>query len=173
MSNHLSFGLSEQTCRLRPLEGLDVNICLYKFFTIQVYSNRNNNVAVWSCVIVFVCSWSCHGRMYTVWDRLFPIRKKNVLSTGPETTRKRSVCSRASKCYNITSAILNFWQSYGHLKIASLYGGCINPVCIGKSNTNNLPAPTTDLIENPYEKKNIFTDPTQKLARVVVSGIVI
>jgi hypothetical protein len=34
----------------------------------------------------------------TVLDNLFPMRKKNFLSTGPETTRKRSVCSRASKC---------------------------------------------------------------------------
>ena len=33
----------------------------------------------------------------TVWDNLFPMRKKNFLSTGPETTRKRSVGSRASK----------------------------------------------------------------------------
>jgi len=33
----------------------------------------------------------------TVWDRLFRMRKKNFLSTGPETSRKRSVCSRASK----------------------------------------------------------------------------
>jgi hypothetical protein len=33
-----------------------------------------------------------------VWDRLFRMRKKNFLSTGPETRRKRSVCSRASKC---------------------------------------------------------------------------
>jgi hypothetical protein len=31
------------------------------------------------------------------------------------------------------------------------------PGCIGKSNTNNLPAPT-DLTENPYGKKNfVFT----------------
>ena len=33
----------------------------------------------------------------TVWDRLFRMRKKNFLSTGPETSRKRSVCSKASK----------------------------------------------------------------------------
>jgi hypothetical protein len=37
---------------------------------------------------------------------------------------------------------LKFWQSYGHLKIASLYGDCMKPGYIGKSNTNNLPAPT-------------------------------
>jgi hypothetical protein len=38
---------------------------------------------------------------------------------------------------------------------------------IGKSNTNNLPAPT-DLIENPYVKKTLFfKDATQKSARVV------
>ena len=29
------------------------------------------------------------------------------------------------------------------------------PGCIGKSNTNNLPAPT-DLTENPYLKKKLF-----------------
>jgi len=56
-----------------------------------------------------------------------------------------------------TSAILNFWQSYGHLKIASLYGEFMKPVCKGKSNTNNLPAPTcTDLTENTNRKKNFF-----------------
>ena len=37
-------------------------------------------------------------RVVTVWDRLFRLRKKNFLSTGPETRRKQSVCSRASKC---------------------------------------------------------------------------
>jgi hypothetical protein len=31
----------------------------------------------------------------------------------------------------------------------------MKPGCIGKSYTNNLPAPT-DLTENPYGKKNIF-----------------
>jgi hypothetical protein len=34
--------------------------------------------------------------------------------------------------------------------------------CIGKSNTNNLPAPT-DLMENPYGEKELFVkDATQK-----------
>jgi hypothetical protein len=35
--------------------------------------------------------------------------------------------------------------------------------CIGKFNTNNLPAPT-DLTDNPYGKKNkrFFKDATQK-----------
>jgi hypothetical protein len=43
--------------------------------------------------------------------------------------------------------------------------------CIGKSNTNNLPAPT-DLIKSPYgEKKLFFNDATQKSARVVPHGI--
>jgi hypothetical protein len=38
---------------------------------------------------------------------------------------------------------------------------------MGKSNTNNLPAPT-DLTENPYGKKNpFFKDATQKSAPVV------
>jgi hypothetical protein len=47
----------------------------------------------------------------------------------------------------------------------------MKPSCIGKSNTNNLPAPT-DLTENPYGKKNVFfKDATQKSARVVVGGI--
>jgi hypothetical protein len=49
----------------------------------------------------------------------------------------------------------------------------MKPGCIGKSNTNNLPAPT-DLTENPYEKKKLFfKDPTQKSASVVLGGIVI
>jgi hypothetical protein len=57
------------------------------------------------------------------------------------------------------------------LKIASLYGGCVKPGCIGKSNTNNLPVPT-DLTENPYEKKKLFfKDATQKSASMVVSVI--
>ena len=43
----------------------------------------------------------------------------------------------------------------------------MKPGCIGKSNTNNLPAPT-DLTENPYKKKKLFfNDATQKSARVV------
>jgi hypothetical protein len=49
----------------------------------------------------------------------------------------------------------------------------MNPGCIGKSNTNNLPAPT-DLTENPYGKKKLFfKDATQKSARVVERRIVI
>jgi hypothetical protein len=49
----------------------------------------------------------------------------------------------------------------------------MEPGCIGKSNTNNLPAPT-DLIENPYGKKKLFfNDATQKSARVVPWGIAI
>jgi hypothetical protein len=47
----------------------------------------------------------------------------------------------------------------------------MKPGCIGKSNTNNLPAPT-DLNENPYRKKKLFfKDATQKSASVVVDGI--
>ena len=47
----------------------------------------------------------------------------------------------------------------------------MQPGCIGKSNTKNLPAPT-DLAENPYGKKKLFfKDATQKSARVVVSRI--
>jgi hypothetical protein len=43
--------------------------------------------------------------------------------------------------------------------------------CIGKYNTNNLPAPT-NLTENPYGKKKLFfKDATQKSARVVPSRI--
>jgi hypothetical protein len=43
--------------------------------------------------------------------------------------------------------------------------------CIGKSNTNNLPAPT-DLTENPYgKKKHFFKDATQKSASMVRCGI--
>jgi hypothetical protein len=45
--------------------------------------------------------------------------------------------------------------------------------CIGKSNTNNLPAPT-DRTENPYGKKKLFfKDATQKSARVVAPEIVV
>ena len=47
------------------------------------------------------------------------------------------------------------------------------PCCIGKSNTNNLPAPT-DLTENPYGKKNFFCcGVSQKSASVVQWGIAI
>jgi hypothetical protein len=57
------------------------------------------------------------------------------------------------------------------LKIAILYGAYMQPGCIGKSNTNNLPAPT-NLNENPYRKKKLFfKDATQKSARVVRYGI--
>ena len=49
----------------------------------------------------------------------------------------------------------------------------MKPECIGKYNTNNLPAPT-DLTENPYGKKKLFfKDATQKSARVVVGVIAI
>ena len=49
----------------------------------------------------------------------------------------------------------------------------MEPGCIGKSNTNNLPTPT-DLIENTYRKKKLFfKDPTQKSSRVVPRGIAI
>ena len=59
------------------------------------------------------------------------------------------------------------------MKIAILYGEYMKPGCIGKSNTNNLPAPT-DLTENPYGKKKLFfNDATQKSARVVPWGIAI
>jgi hypothetical protein len=49
----------------------------------------------------------------------------------------------------------------------------MKPGCIGKSNTNNLPAPT-DLTENPYGKKNLFfKDAIQKSATMVRCGIAI
>ena len=49
----------------------------------------------------------------------------------------------------------------------------MRPGCIGKSNTNNLPAPT-DLTENPYGKKKLFfNDATQKSATLVLAGIAI
>jgi hypothetical protein len=48
----------------------------------------------------------------------------------------------------------------------------MEPGCIGKSNTNNLPAPT-DLTENLYGKKTFFKDATQKSASVVVGGIAV
>ena len=43
----------------------------------------------------------------------------------------------------------------GILKFTFLYGDCVGTGCIEKSNTNNLSTPT-DLIENPYAKKNLF-----------------
>ena len=49
----------------------------------------------------------------------------------------------------------------------------MEPGCIGKSNTNNLPAPT-DLTENPYLKKKLFfKDATQKSASMVQWGIAV
>jgi hypothetical protein len=75
----------------------------------------------------------------TVRDRLFRLRKKNFLSTSPETRRKRSVCSRASKCsiervsYEIFDKVMGIWKS------PVLYGGCMEPGCIRKSHTNTLP----------------------------------
>ena len=49
----------------------------------------------------------------------------------------------------------------------------MEPGCIGKSNTNNLPAPT-DLTENPYLKKKLFfKDATQKSASVVEPEIAV
>jgi hypothetical protein len=45
--------------------------------------------------------------------------------------------------------------------------------CIGKSNTNNLPAPI-DLTDNPYGKKTLFfKDATQKSAPLVPLALVI
>jgi hypothetical protein len=59
------------------------------------------------------------------------------------------------------------------LKIAILYAKYMKPGCIGKSDTNHLPAPT-NLIKNFHcEKKLFFKDATQKSARVVVCGIAI
>jgi hypothetical protein len=47
----------------------------------------------------------------------------------------------------------------------------MRPGSIGKSNTNNLPAPT-DLTENPYGgKKLVFEDATQKSAPLIPRGI--
>ena len=47
----------------------------------------------------------------------------------------------------------------------------MKPGCIGKSNTNNLPAPT-DLTENPYLKKKLFFNgAAQKSASMVPRGI--
>ena len=61
----------------------------------------------------------------------------------------------------------------GICKSPVLYGDCMKPGCIGKSNTNNLLAPT-DLTENPYGKKKLFLKAaTQKSARVVERVILI
>jgi hypothetical protein len=47
----------------------------------------------------------------------------------------------------------------------------MQPGCIGKSNTYNLPLPI-DLTENPYEKKKLsFKAASQKSASVVPLGI--
>jgi hypothetical protein len=49
----------------------------------------------------------------------------------------------------------------------------MEPGCIGKSNTNNLPA-RTDLTENPYgKKKKIFKAATQKSASMVEPEIAV
>jgi hypothetical protein len=49
----------------------------------------------------------------------------------------------------------------------------MEPGCIGKFNTNNLPAPT-DLTENPHGKKKLFfNDATQKSASMVRPRIAI
>ena len=57
------------------------------------------------------------------------------------------------------------------MKIASLYEDCMEPGCIGKSNTNNLPGPT-DVTENPCgEKKHFFKDATQKSASMFLIRI--
>jgi hypothetical protein len=48
----------------------------------------------------------------------------------------------------------------------------MQPGCIGKSNANNIPAPT-NLTENHYGKKTFFKDATQKSASVVLGGIVV
>jgi hypothetical protein len=49
----------------------------------------------------------------------------------------------------------------------------MGPGCIGKSNTNSLPAPI-DLTQNPYGKKKLFfKDATQKSASMVERGFVI
>jgi hypothetical protein len=49
----------------------------------------------------------------------------------------------------------------------------MKPGCIGKSNTNSLPAPT-DMMENPYGKKNFFCfGVSQKSASVVQRGIAV
>jgi hypothetical protein len=54
-----------------------------------------------------------------------------------------------------------------------LYGDCMKPGCTGKSNTDNLTAPT-DLTKNPYTKKTFFFKKkyaTQKSAPLVLDGI--
>ena len=52
-------------------------------------------------------------------------------------------------------------------KLPVFYGDFMDPGCIGKSDTNNLPAPT-DLTKNPYEKKKrFFKDANQKSASMV------
>jgi hypothetical protein len=49
----------------------------------------------------------------------------------------------------------------------------MEPGCIGKSNTNNLPAPT-DLTGNPNGKKNFFLKmQLKKSAPLVLGGIVV
>ena len=48
----------------------------------------------------------------------------------------------------------------------------MEPCCIGKSHTNNLPGPT-DVTKNPYGKKTFSKDATQKSATLVVSRIAI
>jgi hypothetical protein len=54
-----------------------------------------------------------HVDLHTVGVGALPIIKKNYLSAGPETRRKRSVCSRASKCTIERVPYLNFDKVMG------------------------------------------------------------
>jgi hypothetical protein len=80
--------------------------------------------------------------------------RKKFFYQQPETRRKRSVCSRASKCTieRVPYLILKkLWAFENRQFVRGIYG----VGCIGKYNTNNLPAPT-DMTENLYGKKKLF-----------------
>ena len=78
------------------------------------------------------------------------MRKKNFLSTGPETRRKRGVrttmrgLQNAIKNVRHTKFLTELWAFENRHFVRRLY----EIRYIGKSNTNNLPA-TTYLTENP------------------------
>jgi hypothetical protein len=56
-----------------------------------------------------------------------------------------------------TSAILIFLKKLWAFENRQFVWKIYEASCLGKSDTNNLPAPT-DLIENPYGEKNLFLE---------------
>jgi hypothetical protein len=113
------------------------------------------NIAPWCVAHLVLASL---GGIINV--RLFCTRQaipnnKKYLSTGPETRRKRSVCSRASKCDLERVSYYIFFTEIWAFENRHFVWRLYSIRYIGKSNTHNLPA-LTDLTNNPYGKKPIF-----------------